>query len=585
MLDTSQGGWTQDQTIHLARLEAQLGVEGFRVPPLSDKSGNARLPIERFPSWLFCPNCRLMHLWDRGKAVALKDGELPRCSKRGCRGTILVPMRYVAACENGHITDVDWFRWAHSRSDGAKGKCDPHDPKLYFEAKTEGGSSLEALVIRCERCRSQRHLGTLQSRDALKSIGQNCPGLQPWQPARDRWDCRKSLVALLRSQTAVHYSDVVSAIDLTLDAKPVDERFEEEIRKRVETLIDDEGFASLEHFVDDGAIEKLAQNLSRKLSRAVSEDEVAAWISRFFGAREGGKVKGDKKQVASKDIVQGDLLAQEWPVLTTPTRDRGRAAPLIVTNTKFPGDDDVLGGLIRSVFLIERLREVRALRGFRRVEPAAHLVGPHLGNPWRWLPATEVYGEGIFLVLDIKRIRAWEERYEAGLKSRSEKALKALQSDKGVELFRLYQDFLPRAAMVHTFSHILMRQLCYECGYHAASLRERLYVFDDKAGILIYTADGDSEGSLGGLVRQGHTERITNTIRSAIERASWCSNDPICSELPEHGVGGLSRAACHACALVPETSCTHINSLLDRKLLVEASPSSEIRGYFADLLE
>jgi hypothetical protein len=210
--------------------------------------------------------------------------------------------------------------------------------------------------------------------------------------------------------------------------------------------------------------------------------------------------------------------------------------------------------------------------------------GDSSGKPWKWLPATEVYGEGIFLVLDIERIRAWEERHEAGLKSRFEKALKELQSDKGVALFRLYQDFLPRAAMLHTFSHVLMRQLCYECGYHAASLRERLYVFDDKAGALIYTADGDSEGSLGGLVRQGHTERITKTIRSAIERASWCSNDPICSELPEHGVGGLSRAACHACALVPETSCTHINSLLDRKLLVEASPSSDIRGYFADIL-
>src|SRR5690606_10409326 len=122
---------------------------------------------------------------------------------------------------------------------------------------------------------------------------------------------------------------------------------------------------------------------------------VAAWITRFFGAKKGGKVAGDKKPVVSKNIVQGGLLAEEWPALTTPTRDRGRAAALIVTSTDFPGDDDVLGGLIHAVFLIERLREVRALRGFRRVEPAAHLVSPHLGKPWRWLPATEVYGEGI----------------------------------------------------------------------------------------------------------------------------------------------------------------------------------------------
>ena len=111
-------------------------------------------------------------------------------------------------------------------------------------------------------------------------------------------------------------------------------------------------------------------------------------------------------------------------------------------------------------------------------------------------------------------------------------------------------------------SHILMRQLCYECGYHASSIRERLYVSEERLGVLIYTADGDSEGSLGGLVRQGETQRITKTIRSSIERAAWCSNDPICSELPEHGVDGLNRAACHACSLVPETSCTHLTQCL-----------------------
>ena len=88
------------------------------------------------------------------------------------------------------------------------------------------------------------------------------------------------------------------------------------------------------------------------------------------------------------------------------------------------------------------------------------------------------------------------------------------------------------------------------------------------AGILIYTADSDSEGSLGGLVRQGEADRLILTLVNAIETASWCSSDPICRELPAQGREGMNRAACHACTLVAETSCSYGNVLLDRMLLI-----------------
>jgi uncharacterized protein DUF1998 len=145
-----------------------------------------------------------------------------------------------------------------------------------------------------------------------------------------------------------------------------------------------------------------------------------------------------------------------------------------------------------------------------------------------------------------------------------------------------------RYLLVHTFAHILINQLVFECGYSAASLRERLYVSADPAapmaGLLVYTAAGDSEGTLGGLVRLGQPERLGPVVRRALSRASWCSADPVCSEhLGGQGSKLANLAACHACVLLPETSCETINQGLDRALVV-GTPAARGRGFMSFLL-
>jgi hypothetical protein len=97
-------------------------------------------------------------------------------------------------------------------------------------------------------------------------------------------------------------------------------------------------------------------------------------------------------------------------------------------------------------------------------------------------------------------------------------------------------------------------------------------------GILIYTSSGDSEGSLGGLAREGEPKRLMKTLISALRDADWCSSDPVCGELWS-GPGSLNHAACHACSLLPETSCQFRNLLLDRSFLVGANRS----GFFNDI--
>ena len=137
--------------------------------------------------------------------------------------------------------------------------------------------------------------------------------------------------------------------------------------------------------------------------------------------------------------------------------------------------------------------------------------------------------------------------------------------------------------LLHTFSHILMRQIILESGYSHASIRERIYSRSPEeeggpmAGILLYTSAPDSEGTLGGLVNLGTPELLGDHIKTALENATLCTSDPTCSEhQPEYGNATLHAAACHACTFSPETSCERGNRYLDRAVLVNTISNDAI---------
>ena len=147
----------------------------------------------------------------------------------------------------------------------------------------------------------------------------------------------------------------------------------------------------------------------------------------------------------------------------------------------------------------------------------------------------------------------------------------------------------PKFVLIHTFAHLLIRQLSYDCGYGSASLRERIYCdrtpdAEAMQGVLIYTAAGDSEGSMGGLVRNGEPGNIETSIMRAIQSAAWCSSDPVCIESRGQGTDNANLAACHGCALLPETSCEEGNRLLDRAT-ISGTPKVPSMGFFRDIIK
>ncbi|HUW10956.1 MAG TPA: DUF1998 domain-containing protein [Anaerolineae bacterium] len=244
-----------------------------------------------------------------------------------------------------------------------------------------------------------------------------------------------------------------------------------------------------------------------------------------------------------------------------------------------------------GVSLVKRLRETRAFGGFRRVNPDNNQTVAELKSVLRktpltpaedWLPAVIVRGEGIFLELDAHALAQWEQREDV---IRRVSVLVSNYARAGREA----KGVTPRMVLLHTLAHLLINRMAYECGYGSASLRERLYVSSESgspmAGVLIYTAAGDSEGTLGGLVRAGQPGSLEAILARSIGGASWCSADPICMELGRRaGQGPLScnLAACHSCAHVPETACEQFNRFLDRGVVVGDPLSDTVRGFFQD---
>jgi hypothetical protein len=271
----------------------------------------------------------------------------------------------------------------------------------------------------------------------------------------------------------------------------------------------------------------------------------------------------------------------------------GEHTDLLVQRMDMTAYSTRLAGHLSQVCLVRKLRETRALVGFTRVLPPGGSVDdPRVQKlslqyeQLDWLPATTVRGEGIFMELDSSRLTSWlsDHRYGARIE-RMARAYNEVRTSRG----QPHRPIGPVFVALHTLAHVLMKQLSIDCGYGSAALRERLYcdeTIDGESmnGLLIYTASGDSEGSMGGLVRQGMPLRLEATLRRALLESAWCAADPVCIESGGQGSDNTNLAACHGCALLPETSCEEGNRLLDRAALIGV-PEDPTLGFFREYLE
>lgn len=555
-------------------LQRALG-KTIRRPPMEEQAGD--VPFSRFPRWLFCPNCRGLYNYMPTKEDA-NDSGVPVCDGSGCGSAALVPMRFIAVCDQGHLQDVDWFRWAHRNAQVADGgQCTRQTARLEFETTGASGGDFNAMAILCRGCGAQNTFEGLTN----KPFPFGCNGRQPWEGYRAS-GCSAQPRVFPRAASNVYYAQTRSALDISHGAEEgagmlaaLQSWLGEHpglgaIRSITSAVPGWENMAQLYNYIVDEAVREFG----------LGEDETRAAV---IAAIKGTGDVGAAKRSGGSDHSQHGFIKAEWPHLSGARAIRSenlRTRPVTLKGM-WPA---AFCEPFEQITLVDRLREVRALIGFRRMTPdnTAAEVPVDLGRGLDWLPGVETFGEGIFLKLSEAYVAGWERRV-APLVAERTRRLQGACERWGRDPAGLYAR--PRFIALHTLAHGLVRRLAFDAGYSSTSIRERIYCEHSPtpaAGILLYTSDGDSEGSLGGLVRQGSPERFLGTVKRALADLSWCSADPVCSEMEAQGVDGMNAAACHACALVSETSCTFNNSLLDRRLVV-GSPDGRIPGLLASL--
>jgi uncharacterized protein DUF1998 len=576
----------------LAAVRRQLGgqVERLMEPPLPEEEPYGKeeghpdyrvgVPVGVFPNWLRCPRCGLLSDTQSGIFTFRGSSKSPDhsgfvhqgCPKQGKgRAPWCIPARFLVACEAGHVDDFPWREFVHRGTTSCTGTV-----RFY-----EKGSSLETanLFVACDSGLGfasadgddgVEHPGSASGcgarpRSMVDGFGARgktslpkCRGRHPH--LRDTEDCQRELRTILLGSSNSWFPKAISALSIPTGESELEQAIEDR-------------WAFFEKMTDISFVGFARSVNQLGTVTSASDEEIWSAIEKLRAA-------------AGEEAAEEEMKPAEWRVLSNPEA-APKSADFEVETGAVP---EGFGGLLLPTVLVHRIREVNALIGFTRLEAPEDLLAGHedldyaplsINSP-RWVPASEVRGEGILLRLNPTALTEWEDRdvVQAHLASLRE-ANRAWRAARDLPTDRGYPG--DRHVLLHTFSHLLMRELALECGYSGASIRERVYASapgeEPMNGVLIYTAAPDSEGTLGGLVRLGEEKIIGRLIRQALDHARLCASDPLCSEHDPVPDRSLHAAACHACLFAPETSCEFGNRFLDRATVI-ATMATESVAFF-----
>jgi hypothetical protein len=509
----------------------------------------------------------------------------------------------ILLCEHGHISDFPWTKFLRWRKDYPtalnfdnntveifnKEDC-CNNPQIKINSSSANASGFDGKWLKCTNCTQQISL------KGLMGVKIKCPGHRPWeahtgdskyysgnpnarkQTYQERCGCTetvsgqkqpKPMKVALTTGNNIYYSRILSSIYLHK------ELFESDITLEINRLESEKKKAMLNDDLDlaidiKNKIEELERTnpITEDEDVSDSEKEMIFRHNEFnaFHKKE-NLLNLDKKHLKVKDVSSN-----------------------LKENQKL-GIDGKLDQYFNCVLRIDNMKITSAQLDFSRVVPIdADAKNSQPKNIFRSrndlvkvYPVVENFGEGIFfsfnddLISDFSESNSLIEKIQDQLK-KLEKSSNTF--NKGAVDFANVMNW--QMYLVHTFSHLIMRELEFRCGYPTASLSERIYVSNDDKykmyGCLIYTAEG-AEGSMGGLIAQTRPNNLNNLIKSAVKRATICNSDPLCWKSEGQGLFDLNFASCFSCSLVSETSCEHRNLYLDRKILVD-----EKNGFFKDII-
>lgn len=525
------------------------------TPNAFDSWAFTGVPVFPFPRWLRCNTCYLVSPIDSG--LFKLDHTNPyrpdwaryvhgSCSARG-RPPTAVPSRFIVACPKGHVDEFPWIEFCHKDS--------PCTGAPLVDAIDIGSATRSTnVLVRCRTCGAENRVSVAFGQGAEKVLPR-CRGRHAHLRRFDEDGCDQQVTAMLLGASNSWFPVTASALSIPTSQDNLEQ-------------LTSELWAELDGITDRSI-----------LDYALGHNSVIRALQAFDAPDVWAAIEEHRASAAEGTSGEVDLVGPEWAVFSDPDHaPSGRDFQLRDSGPPAGFEDR-----IETVIQVERLREVVAMLGFTRIDGPDSGVAEDAVVPWiapiarkqpDWLPATEIRGEGLFIRLPEDSVVEWEEAasgtprlddlHKAHQRWRARRNLDAAAGWPG-----------ERYVLLHSIAHALINELALECGYASASIRERIYARQpggDKppmAGILLYTAAPDSEGTLGGLISLGEPAAFGRILGQMIDRSRLCASDPHCAEhTPDEDEDVLHGAACHACLFVPETSCTRGNRYLERSTVV-----------------
>lgn len=538
----------------------------------------------KFPSWGSCSRCSALVKFNPTNLSATKcqnpetppwmNGQQTCLSLRHNAGNI-EPVRFVAYCSRGHIQDLPYIKIMQTE---CQSDCELNNkqhsaaaPSLYLSDDTLG-FGFTSISISCGICRARKRFTGISNKEErekfISSYGEKifkCDGKKPWT-SEPNDECPEMLSVSPRAASKLYLPIQESALKIP-DAESVRHPF----------LDTDEVIKWNEKGTDLVRIRDIIEELDLDKKYSMSTENMLKLIEEERDAAEHQSQENNDDN--SLEDLDDSFLKKEFETLI---KENVNEEDFVSKKEDIADYSPEIQQCFESLHSIKKLIEVTANLGFeRKGDENADIVKSF--QPARitedFLPAFKSIGEGIFINFGIENLTRWYSDNK-GFKKLEEQLLKNGSSNFNNHINAKNYDY--RFILIHTFSHLLMRQLEIECGYSLTEIKERIY-FSEKenmAGLLIYTASSDSQGSLGGLVRMIKPNFFENIFKNTIENSYVCFNDPVCIESKGQGYSGLSLGACHACSMVPDLACSTLpkNIFLDRNSLIGSE--NGFKGYF-----
>lgn len=548
--------WPERKMLQLhavERVKQHFSVSGrLLLPPSADLDEDANLkinggtiPTVRFPSWAKCKSCKLLHFKPWHKNGLNIDNQIS-CSS--CTNIPVEQVTWCAVSSLGELTDVPWHYFCHINIK-SRSECRIEEDKNYLKlVQDDRGRS----KVQCSKCGSN---GYFERADFER---------------KDNVQVGVRIVDTPIKYTVMEVNDprVYSAMnERALVIPPESNNID---RNSLVYRLQQQS-----QMVSD--IKNATRGLQRRREIKKATRKLQCSESDLLAALDTIDIEKEELNILD-GIVVGDMLSDEYEALTKPQKFNKDAdfitrhltedwLKYIDQNLKST-DLWFVAMLVDRLVTVDRLRVIEVFKGFQRAasdyesfDPKV-TKSPDFSGGLDWLPAIELFGEGVFFTLNSEKLEQWESNSEI---RRRAQEIETRFNDSTIILSDEASP-TPRFIMLHTLAHILIREFESSAGYPASSLQERIYCSTSgrMAGILIYTSVPDIAGSLGGIVELAKPDKFIRLLDSAMRQAEWCSLDPVCGEMEGQGPSWLNRAACHGCTLLPDTSCSYNNVFLDR---------------------